>query len=72
MDQLESTDITFGAGDIDGLGFPSSDDHIAASGGHGLQTEISGHADPDMDKTNSCSPVHSWICLNMTVVWRKM
>ena len=39
MDQLEPSDINFGAGDIDGLGFPSADDHIATGSGHGLQTE---------------------------------
>ena len=39
MDQLEPTDIAFGAGDIDGLAFPPTDEHIATTVGHELQQE---------------------------------
>ena len=39
MDSLGPADITFGAGDIDGLGFPSADEHITTTGGHGLPAE---------------------------------
>ena len=39
MDQLGPADMAFGTGDIDGLGFPSPDEHITTTGGHCLPTE---------------------------------
>ncbi len=38
MDPLGPTEMTFGAGDMDGLSFPPTDEHISTAS-HGLQTD---------------------------------
>ena len=51
MDQLGPADIAFGAGDIDGLSFASTEEHITTTGGHCLPTEsLTTHSRPGQNE----------------------